>query len=320
MPREQAHWTVLNAAHKRGHVASIVTQSIALFPAAAQLGSIAHDAPYFADFGRSAEFTAVAERLHGGEGEDTFEPMRQLVHRVQQMPHDESRLLGISCIAGMLSHIATDQVFHPLVYYITGNYYAEEAHERRRAQYRHRLFEVYLDQWYLRTHLTKPTTIASLLDTLGPRLSSIENLLSLLGGREVWQVGFRDMATLQSAFVSPIAGAGIRLLNFILGGRLSHGEALVQFGRRRHYKILDRALSFKNPVTGEDQTVSLLELHQAAVLQTLAHWDWLEQVLQSRENPRQYGASLNFGLVKAKKDDAKYFSKTGITLPGLVIS
>jgi hypothetical protein len=51
----------------------------------------------------------------------------------------------ISFILGYISHCALDITFHPVIYYLSGNYYDESPQKRARAVYLHRHLETCLD-------------------------------------------------------------------------------------------------------------------------------------------------------------------------------
>jgi hypothetical protein len=51
----------------------------------------------------------------------------------------------ISFILGYISHCALDITFHPVIYYLSGNYYDESPEKRARAVYLHRHLETCLD-------------------------------------------------------------------------------------------------------------------------------------------------------------------------------
>lgn len=69
--------------------------------------------------------------------------MRNMAAVAKSVELDENGLLW-SFLAGMLSHIAVDVVFHPLVYYLTGDFDHKDRTQQRQARARHCVFEVYL--------------------------------------------------------------------------------------------------------------------------------------------------------------------------------
>jgi len=123
----------------------------------------------------------------------------------------------------MVSHIAVDAVFHPLVYYSTGDYYDRDAERRRLARTQHRLFEVYLDSWFQpRKTAALPRRVSQPLRALGRDFTGICSLLdetlslgtlcAIDSPSGNWRTAFRYLSTLQSVFLNAPAGALIRAL------------------------------------------------------------------------------------------------------------
>src|SRR5262245_11188620 len=133
MPREVVHWKVLDTALERLEKEnSLVASALRKYPDVARLGAIAHDAPYYHDGGRG-KFGYIAHVLHDGDGGDTNEPMRKILMEILQEPENDQPLL-LALLAGMLTHCATDRVFHPLIYYFTGNYHDRDVKKRKLAR------------------------------------------------------------------------------------------------------------------------------------------------------------------------------------------
>ena len=144
MPREIVHWAVLEEVTRRlppGPLLDYIRADLA----AAKLGAVLHDAPYYLR-GGGQPWEIVAEVLHGRTGSDTYEPFRILAQGIQACPEPQQPLLW-ALFAGLVTHAAADIVFHPLVFYFTGDYYDENAQQRSLSRANHRLFEVWLDSW-----------------------------------------------------------------------------------------------------------------------------------------------------------------------------
>ena len=143
MPREIIHWRVVQGLLKTPTLARtpILYTTLNREIMSAYIGSIAHDVPYYYRAGH-APFERVADYIHGKDGEDSFEPIRRIAKQIMLSPRDQHATLW-PFLFGMLSHIAADSVFHPAIFYYTGNYHDPDEKERHAAQARHRLFEVY---------------------------------------------------------------------------------------------------------------------------------------------------------------------------------
>lgn len=131
MPKENTHaafaHTVLdqigNAALKR---------CVSSWIGAYLLGAVSPDTFYYSPYAH------VSERLHGKAGTPTNELLPDLLQAPREM-----RDVAFAC--GYLSHCALDIVFHPMIYYLSGNYYDPDARQRARAVYRHRHLETCMD-------------------------------------------------------------------------------------------------------------------------------------------------------------------------------
>jgi hypothetical protein len=99
------------------------------------LGSIIPDTFYY---GNSASLRRISESLHGKDGNPTNTTIVQVLDNARDKK-------DISFILGYISHCALDITFHPVIYYLSGNYYDESPQKRARAVYLHRHLETCLD-------------------------------------------------------------------------------------------------------------------------------------------------------------------------------
>jgi hypothetical protein len=83
----------------------------------------------------------IAEELHGKEGERTNGLTFELLDHARR--HRSEKVLCVSM--GYISHCVFDMTLHPVIYYLTGNYYDKDATRSDQAVYRHRLMETKLD-------------------------------------------------------------------------------------------------------------------------------------------------------------------------------
>jgi hypothetical protein len=134
MPKENTH---LHFAHGlleefQGHdIRKVVLEYIRHY----LLGSIIPDTFYY---GNSASLRRISESFHGKDGNPTNTTI------VQVLDHARDKK-DISFILGYISHCALDITFHPVIYYLSGNYYDESPEKRARAVYLHRHLETCLD-------------------------------------------------------------------------------------------------------------------------------------------------------------------------------
>jgi Zinc dependent phospholipase C len=102
------------------------------------LGSVVADTFFYSS---CSEVMEISERLHGKEGEKTNE---LAFHLLELAMNDRSESL-LSLALGYISHCVFDMIFHPVIYYLAGNYYDDDPSKRDSAVYEHRLLETRLD-------------------------------------------------------------------------------------------------------------------------------------------------------------------------------
>ena len=337
MPRELVHWHIVDRVKFDPRLGPAAAAVLTRYTDQAMLGSFTHDVPYYFHAGHDA-FEYVADYMHGTNGEDSFVPMKRLAAAILALPREE-RDPAWALFAGMLTHIAADAVFHPMIFYFTGNYHDSDPAERPRAQARHRLIEVYLESW-MRPRFYPPhgPWISSLLRRIGDtemqKLSALLDSVLLPGHiREgssattpKWWSGYRQLSTFQMLFGSPVMGGLIRLLNAAAFGKLDGIDALFNFGRTTSPAFFDGPLAYQNPISGEPRSTTSSELLAEAATHALEYIALAEPLMSgASSNPDEafggpMGPSLNFFISGSKAEDARFFSSTGVPLKGLVRS
>ena len=335
MPREAIHWTVLKrtlAGLGSSPVANLFSGQDSKSKrclAAAYLGAMAHDAPYYYKFG-GADFESVAELLHGSGGSDTFKPLAQVASEILTRPADQRPVLW-SFLLGMVSHYGVDTVFHPMIYYFTGDYYHPDHDERLAARGRHRLLETYLDAWATPKIGTNPTpTLRGALTATGTDLDLICQTLGQVLRDEpkrdctaAWRSALKYLSDLQAIFHSDIAGRLFRASDKLSGGKLSPIEALFIYRRREPQPVFNAALKYVNPATGDACECSVDDLLNEATEKCRNLFLKFEPLIAGTTTDVEaelggvIGDSLNFGIPNASYPDAKYFSSEGLPLEGL---
>lgn len=335
MPREAIHWTVLTRALKRlerppfnnlGEGGEELRRQIegALF-----LGAMAHDAPYYYQFG-GAGFEAVAEVLHGSGGQNTFEPLRSVAAAITERPAAERPVLW-AFLLGMISHYAVDIVFHPMIYFFTGDYYDPDSQRRLAARARHRLLETYLDSWAMpKLAGKKSLSLNGTLKLLGAGAKPVCTVLGRtlthapgVSAASCWHSALRYLCDLQAVFHSDFAGKIFRVCTKLSGGRLFPIDALFIYGRRKPEPLLDQKLTYINPATGERFERSADELLKEAEDKCVELFELTAPLISGDTTDvasalgSVKGESLNFGIPGAVYGDAKHFSADGLPLPGL---
>jgi hypothetical protein len=99
------------------------------------LGSIMPDTFYY---GSRKELAGIAETFHGRDGTPTNTTILQVLQAARG-PRD------VAFILGYITHCALDITFHPVVYYLSGNYYDQDPVKKQQAVHRHRQLETCMD-------------------------------------------------------------------------------------------------------------------------------------------------------------------------------
>lgn len=274
MPRESSH---IYLANKLLHKLPELDREIFL------IGSVIHDSPYFLKSGE-----ALGYKLHGADGEDTIKPIVEIARRSGSFD-------GLSLACGMLSHVALDQIFHPAVYYFTGNYLATDPKQRKRAQSAHRRFEVKLD-------LSLPESQPMLHRILSRE--TLKTVIELLPPVIKWKRAISLHSRVDRLSRSRPIGRILKLSEKRLPKPIRELLTLSFIGQIP----LDREhpLKFQNPVTGIEYSKTIQQMFEEAELRAESY---IRLLLAGESLP--VGASLNFDVVGAKREDAKYFATAG---------
>lgn len=122
MPRELTHWLIAEEAADR-LADGPLSAAISCNRDAYLLGAVAPDSAFYALLGRQHEvLQRIAAAVHGADGHDSL----------RWVPTHATEA-GWAFVAGACTHLATDAVFHPFVYYFSGSWRAEQAPVRHRA-------------------------------------------------------------------------------------------------------------------------------------------------------------------------------------------
>ena len=217
----------------------------------------------------------------------------------------------------MLTHFVADSTFHPMVYYMSGNYFAEDPGEREKAVSRHRLFETAIDLWLDSADpLDYPSDLMYLWRKTGKAgqeaFEMIVRQFAHLDNKERrarFTKAWRNYRFLQTAFSWSTPWRVLAFYRRFGHPSVEKYEALF-YPQSLNLSFFDSSLEWLHPVTGAPHSMTLQELYEASVEKVITLFDRLNT--QSIENwPRLLRAlpplSLDSGLPYSGVSQMKYF-------------
>jgi len=259
-------------------------------------GSISPDIFFYSG---TKDLLAISETLHGKTGRTTNTAILEML--------DEGlRPQDLAFILGYITHCALDITFHPVIYFLSGNYYDDDPAKRTRAVYLHRHLETCLD-----LSLPNPFRLHAMI-----RHSQIRGLV-------YERVICRDFnitpGRIRKVLLKQI------LANLLFTSRAAHRAflALCRSGIIKDSAMsglfyadaagdsLPPVLQIKDIITGEDRTVTVKELFAqaratAVPMMTAAYDYWNRKI--SREELVQAipGLSLDTGRLLVTPESIRY--------------
>jgi|GEM_PF-4482467 len=324
MPREYTHWTVLEQALSESIPMHSENRSVL---AAAYLGAMLPDLPdfYRGGFGDS-KGEQIAAYLHGVYGQDPLDFVRELVALLPDKQEPDHAIL-VGLIIGYTSHIVVDSIFHPLVLYLCGDWYAKDDQSKKRNRARHRLLETYLDIWAMKNfdfefkhglrsavgYLTRKQQ-DSLLAVVAKAYCRLE-LPPQLGNEKKTKAFFKTSLShtiwLQETFRSGLPGKAISLLL----KKLNRTEMSTLFHNGKHPELswFQKQWDYNRVISGEPCRGSFFELLEKSISVSKG---WFSQLSgEIYENKRSVllsakGPSLDCGEINGDPEQYKHFSSS----------
>ncbi len=311
MPKERTHLLIAEETLGRIENASLrqlINNKSAFF----YLGAIFPDM-LILPFGKGPEHTSWADLLHDRSETSSSGIVHQLLAALREETDDQAEKLVF--ILGYLTHAAADMIFHPLVFYLSGDYYHRDKKQRATSQASHHHLETQLDiaLQQLSGKKEKDPGFSFLSD-----LSSHEIGFTFEFFAAVFAKICRSPRNKITQYLK------IDLALFMIINRLYHNRLFYQFAKLVNFLSRKRAdkyfkllyppnyrsdqivfsgdLRFKNPLTGEEREVSLRDLKSEA---TLLGAQCLETVYQAWSNgslvialhPSIEGKNMNHGSI-----------------------
>jgi hypothetical protein len=266
------------------------------------LGAVMADTFFY---GKDESIVKISDALHGKDGNPTNEIIINVLEN-RKFDRDLVHILGY------ITHCALDMTFHPVIYYLTGNYYREKKTEGS-VKYRHRYMETCLDIVIGNTFRMHSQLNPRILEGLIFE-SFIADRFSLPVSR-VRRTFLRQMR-FNRFFTSRAAYFAALILNSL--GLLRDPDLLPLFYRG----VTNRGCStkenvqYRDPVSGEEKVTSVAELFAMAKDKALemmtAAYEYSKGRITREECMKKIpGESLDTGLLKTPVSDIRYTAYDG---------
>ncbi len=240
-------------------------------PHALLLGSVLHDVTFYGVTPGCRHVRGLGDILHGAGYRDTFDPIRlQAIHAQKAKNKD----LPIALLVGMISHLYADAVFHPMVWHLTGDYFAQGRQPRSEAQQRHRTLESLMDMVACPEMLGHPNYSLRLLlrrcKSLYTEGLPTGELAAIIGIQHKVLIdemtkSWNLFALMQSMYSVRIIAGGIHACSPYLPNSIAEVAALFYAPQlMQQADILSGNVNFLHPLTGETHATTLEKMMEKA--------------------------------------------------------
>ena len=303
MPKEMTHWLTAGKALSRidesRKICPILNRGRNLY----FLGAVLPDTPAYLVTGKNRKAVHDFDKEFHDPAGSSFAPAASLVQKYGESVPPEIMAL----LAGTITHIITDSVFHPFVFYYCG-------HDMKK----HYRLETYIDLYFMSLNNEKFKSFKKILKGVETDIETISAFMSLYFSREsnlnqnLYRKSLHQHALIQNAWFKPLARKTGRGVSLIPGINLNDKIELFYPSKLKN-KIFQAEYSYRNPVTGEKKRTTIAELAEEAVkrithlLQELGEFDdpeKLSQYLFSITGPNPLT-----GIEGKRLEDMKYFSE-----------
>lgn len=317
MPKDLIHFTVAE------QTAALLEDTpyashLALEHEGMLLGSVFHDALFYAVFPGGKHLESLAHTLHGTKGEDSFD----LVHiQAKHILEAADPSLPIAIMVGIISHMFSDVTMHPMVWHFSGDYYAKDSESRSLSRQRHRALEALMDMVACPEKVGNPDYAIRNLLKRSPNLLDrglpLQQLafnarLPVNKTKQHTHAAWTLFALLQWAFPHK------RLAQTLWKYRPHIPQAAAEIASLFYApQLLEQAdqlrgdIEFKHPVSGVSKSASLTYLIQTAAQKAAEFCREIGPALfQGAKLEIPHGPSLETGAAGQPTTDMRYFAST----------
>ncbi len=313
MPKEITHWIIAKEALLSLQNSTPIKRAILNTENLYFCSATLPDTPYYYRGKKGESLRISADRFHNHQ-QNSFSAFQQVL----QSPTNLSFEAELSAIAGIISHIVTDAVFHPMICFLSGR---ESGPYRQKAIAKHRIFETSLDLFFLEQDESDAKLLLSQYVTdLEVDQKDLCTILSqLLGIHQETEIpllvkSIKDHCFCQRQFNRVLP---VWLLNFINVLRPNQMDTLLALSyvyvKKASVPFSNKPINYRHPVTGDPYSKRFNELKDDAVLQIIEIFTALNKC-SNREDLRRLfqqicGPNLVTGLSDSTSSEMKYFSE-----------
>lgn len=331
MPKEIVHWMVAERAAQL-LADSPFAPALVRCPNGLKLGAVLHDTLFYLRGEHPAGMKNLPHRLHGSHGEDSFDILRlQAAH----MRQNADQPLPAAVFVGLASHIFADVNMHPMIYHLTGNYYAQDERARTSAVQHHRALEGLLDMVAVESALAASPLgggvkgpDAVLNKSLKLLVAGLEGPLELAwpsanlarlagcqpeGAKKALLDSLDTYQTMQGLFRMQFLARLLRDLAPVLPAQACEIVALFYAPQLYEQRAaVSGSIGYRHPVTGENLRASLAELMERAARQTADFCRAQAEAIARRGElaAQDPGPTLDMGLPGVPVSQARFFAAT----------
>jgi len=294
MPKENTHLFFARSLQPGmidGVIKNIIQDNLSSY----YLGSIAPDILFYS---RDHSLCSISETMHGVTGEPTN---TLIFNMLDSRPSHRD----LAFIAGYISHCVLDIIFHPVIYYLSGNYYDNEPEKNTRARYMHRYLETRLDLCVASPVTVQKSVAAEDLQGLN-FVKTLHNIFNLQE-RQLRDALHRQVS-LNRLFRRRMP---YHILRFTMRERENLGLFYADVPRRDRLTDLDETIEYRDIINGKFLRTSYAALLEGAAGKALkrisAMHDYIENKISMDELRGAIpGESLDTGRIGLTARDIRF--------------
>jgi hypothetical protein len=303
MPKEMTHWIIagkaLNRIDESGKIFKILSSGENLY----YLGAVLPDTPAYLITGKDKKTVQALDREFHDPAGSSLAPAASLVQKYGESVPPEIMAL----LAGTITHIITDSVFHPFVFYYCG-------HDTQK----HYRLETYIDLYFMSLYKEKFKSFRKILKNVETDIETVSDFMSLYFDRESslkknsYRKSLHQHALIQNAWFKPLLRKTSRGFNLIPGINLNQKLELFYPSGLKN-KIFQDEYSYRDPVTGEKKRTTITDLAEEAIRRITIILQGLDEI-SNPEKISKYLLSIKgpnplTGIEGIKSDEMKFFSE-----------